>query len=129
MSAQPMEKRGFMRVPFNTEVEVRVQGRIIRSQEGINISMSGIRLTSGDAVPPAGEPCEVAINLGAEEDPVIITAKGKMVRARPGDIAVEFTEIDINSYQHLQNLIVNNAADPERAEQEFATHWGIRKPQ
>ncbi len=128
MIAQSTEKRGFSRVPFNTEVEVRAQGRIIRSREGINVSMSGIRLSTREAIPPAGTPCQVTIVLGGSADPVSIHAKGKMVRFQEGSLAVEFTELDIDSYHHLQQLIVNNADDPERAEQEFAAHWGIRKP-
>jgi hypothetical protein len=128
MVAQLTEKRGFSRVPFNTEVEVRAQGRSIRSREGIDISMSGIHLSTRETVPPAETPCQVRIALGGSENPVIIDAKGKMVRSREGSLAVEFTELDLDSYQHLQQLIVNNAVDPERAEQEFSAHWGIRKP-
>lgn len=128
MVAQLTEKRGFSRVPFNTEVEVQVQDRSIRSRDGINISMSGIRLSTREAIPPAETPCQVRIALGGSENPIIIDAKGKMVRSQEGSLAVEFTELDLDSYHHLQQLIVNNAADPERAEQEFSAHWGIRKP-
>ncbi len=128
MVSQLTEKRGFSRVPFNTEVEVRAEGRSIRSQEGIDVSMSGIRLSTREAIPPAGAPCQVTIVLGESENPVIIGAKGKMVRSQEGSLAVEFIELDIDSYQHLQQLIVSNAEDHERAEQEFAAHWGIRKP-
>jgi len=128
MPAKSTEKRGFSRVPFNTEVEVRVQGRSIRSQEGINISMSGIRLSTREAIPPAEAPCQVTIILGGSENPVIINAKGKIVRTQAGSLAVEFSELDLDSYHHLQQLIVSNADDPERAEQEFSVHWGIRKP-
>jgi hypothetical protein len=129
MVAQSTEKRGFSRVPFNTQVEVRAKGRLIRSQEGVNISMSGIRLTTAEAIPPAETPCQVTIVLGGMEHPVIIEAKGKMVQSQEGSLAVEFTELDLDSYHHLQQLIINNADDPERAEQEFTAHWGIRKPQ
>ena len=128
MSSQATEKRGFSRVPFNTEVEVRAQGRSIQSQEGINISMSGIRMSTREVVPPEEAPCQVTINLGGQDKPVLINAKGKMVRYGAGSLAVEFTQIDPESYHHLQQLIVNNADDSERAEREFFAHWGIRKP-
>jgi len=128
MSSQSTEKRGFNRVPFNTEVEVRVQDRSIRSKEGINISMSGIRISTREVVPPEEAPCQVTINLGGQANPVLINAKGKMVRSGAGSLAVEFTQIDPASYHHLKQLIVNNADDSERAEREFSTHWGIRKP-
>jgi hypothetical protein len=128
MVARSSEKRGFSRVPFNAEVEVRVYGRSIRSQEGIDISMSGIRLLTREPIPPAETSCQVTIALGGPENPVMIDAKGKMVRSQKGSLAVEFIELDIDSYHHLQQVIVSNADDHERAEKEFAAHWGIRKP-
>jgi hypothetical protein len=128
MNARPMEKRGFIRVPFKTDVEVRVQGRSIRSQGGLNISMSGIRLSTGEVLPPPETPCQVTIMLGTSEEPVIIEAKGKTIRSQAGSLAVEFSELELDSYHHLQQLIINNADDPKSAEQEFLAHWGIRLP-
>jgi hypothetical protein len=128
MASGPNEKRGFIRVPFNTTVEVRVQDRVIQSQEGVNISMSGLRLSTREAIPPAGVPCQVTINLGGSENPIRIEAKGTTVRSHGGGLAVKFIDLDLDSYQHLRQLIVNNAGDPDRAEQEFGAHWGIRKP-
>jgi hypothetical protein len=128
MVAGPIEKRGFIRVHFNTTVEVKVQDRVIRSQEGINISMGGVRLSTSEAIPPAEVPCQVTINLGDPEDPIRINAKGMTVRSQGQSLAVKFIDLDIDSYQHLRQLIVNNADDPDRAEKEFATHWGIREP-
>jgi hypothetical protein len=128
MAAGPIEKRGFIRVPFNTTVEVRVPGRVIRSQEGINISMSGVRLSTPEVIRPAKVPCQVTINLGGSESPIRIDAMGTTIRSRAGSLAVKFIDLDLDSYQHLRQLIVNNTDDPDRAEQEFAAHWGIRKP-
>jgi hypothetical protein len=128
MTAGPIEKRGFIRVHFNTTVEVKVQDRVIRSQEGINISLSGVRLSTREVIPPAEVPCQVTINLGDSENPIRINAKGTTVRSQGESLAVKFIDLDIDSYQHLRQLIVNNADDPDRAEQEIAAHWGIREP-
>jgi hypothetical protein len=128
MTTGSSEKREFIRVPFNTIVEVRVQDRVIRSHEGINISMGGVRLSVPDAIPPAGAPCTVTINLGGSENPIHIDVKGTIVRSRGRSLAVKFIDLDIDSYQHLRQLIVNNADDPDRAELEFVAHWGTRKP-
>lgn len=122
------ERRGFIRVPFNTGVEVESLGRMIRSQEGINLSMSGIRVSTGEALPPAGAPCRVKIILQASESRLVIEAGGKVVRSGPGSLAAEFMELDPDSYHHLRQIILNNADDPEKAEKEFAAHWGIREP-
>jgi hypothetical protein len=128
MTAGPTEKRKFIRVPFNTTVEVRVQDRVIRSCEGINISMGGVGLSTRDPIPPADAPCQVTINLGGSVNPVRIDARGTIARSLRGSLAVKFIDLDLDSYQHLRQLIVNNADDPDRAELEFVAHWGTRKP-
>jgi hypothetical protein len=124
----PGDKREFIRVPFTTEVEIQAGDRTIGSTSGIDISLSGLRLSTDRAVPPAGTPCEARIILHAFEERVVIQAKGTVIRIGPGWVAVEFTELDLDSYHHLRQLVLNNAADPERADREFAAHWGIRRP-
>jgi hypothetical protein len=129
MQKREDDRRGFVRVPFNTEVEVDVQGKVLRSREGINLSMSGIRLDLGEPIPSPGTPCRVKIILQASANRVTLGANGKVVRSAPGSLAVEFSELDVDSYHHLRNLILNNTDEPEKAEREFASHWGIRPPQ
>jgi len=85
MTAGPIEKRAFIRVPFNTSLEVRVEDRVIRSREGINISMGGACLATREAILPVGAPCRVTINLGGLENPVRIEVKGTTVRSRGGE--------------------------------------------
>lgn len=128
MTTSSSDKRGFIRIPFNTEVEVRLQGLTIRSSEGVNLSMSGLRLNTGDELPAGGSACHVKLHLRAVEKGMLIEADGRIIRSGPGSLAIEFTELDPDSYYHLRQLILNNAADPDKAEKEFTAHWGIRPP-
>ncbi len=67
--------------------------------------------------------------LGLEDDGtarIVIKATGTVVRSEPGTLAVHFTEIDPESYQHLSRLILLNTGEPEKAEREFLEHAGIR---
>jgi hypothetical protein len=127
MTAQQEERRGFVRVPFNTEVVIEGEGKTIQSREGINLSMSGIRILTSDSIPPPGSPCQVKILLQAAESRLPIEARGMVVRSEPGFLAVQFTELDLDGYHHLRQIILNNTDEPEKAEREFATHWGIRE--
>ncbi len=128
MTDQPEEKREFVRVPFKMGTTVRTRDRTIWSSNTLDISMNGLRIATSETVPPEGTLCEIEIVLAESPAPVIIEARGAIVRSVAGTLAVHFSEIDIDSYEHLQQLILNNAKDPERAEHEFNTHWGIRKP-
>lgn len=129
MENQHQDRRGFTRIPFHTEVEVRAGSSIARSKDGFDVSMSGLSLAveSVDAAVFApGVPCEIRILLSASAEQVPIEARGVIIRSEPGNLAVEFSELDLDSYQHLRLLILNNTAEPEKAEREFASHWGIK---
>jgi hypothetical protein len=128
MDTRPWEKREFVRVPFTTEAEIQIGDLSIRSSSGINISLNGLRLATEQSVADEGGPCIIKIVLKAFNHHVIIEAQGQVARTGPGYLAAKFTELDPDSYHHLRQLIINNADDPLRAEEEFDAHWGIRRP-
>lgn len=121
------DRRGFVRVPFNTQALVVAGDKTVQSRDGIDISMSGIRIQcEGQADFRLGAPCEVKVMLVAAEQAVTIEAKGTIVRSDTTCLGIRFDEIDLDSYHHLKQLILHNTTEPERAEQEFNAHWGIR---
>jgi hypothetical protein len=122
------ERREFIRVPFSTEIEVRTPGRTIRSSDSLNVSMNGLRFTTTEPAPEEGTPCQIRLVLSGGDPRAEIEAKGIIVRSAPGDLAVHFTELEVDGYQHLCQLILNNTDDPDQAERELAAHWGIRGP-
>lgn len=128
MTNSESDRRGFIRVPFKTEVEIEVDTHVIKSDAQINVSMSGLYLPLSSSTPDPGTSCRVVIILKAFDNRLSIEATGKIIRSNPGSLAVEFTGLDIDSYTHLRQLILNNTEDPEKAEQEFIAHWGIKRP-
>ncbi len=125
--AGPGKKERLSRVPFTTEVEIQIGDLSIRSSSVINISLNGLRLETEQSVAGEGSPCTIRIILMAFDHHVVIEAQGCVARTGPGYVAVEFAELDPDSYLHLRQLIIN-ADDPVRAEEEFDAHWGIRRP-
>ena len=121
------ERRNFTRIPFNTEVEIEAGGNRIRSQEGVNVCLSGLHLSTDVLLAP-DTPCRITIFLQASGNKLAIEAAGKVVRSAPGSLAVTFTELDLDSYQHLRLLILNNTEQAEQAEQEFRTFLKTRMP-
>ncbi len=128
MAANSGNRREFIRIPFNTEVIIDAGDSVIRSKKGLNVSMNGIHLSSVASILAPGTSCHVALHLQGVEDGVKIEASGKIIRSAPNDLAIEFTDLDLDSYQHLRLLILNNTDEPEKAEKEFYAHWGIRRP-
>ncbi len=131
MTGKHDERRGFVRVPFNTEVALSAGDWSLRAASGIDVSMSGLHITGLDrtdaAKPLPGTAVSVSIHLQATGHRALIEAEGRIIRSEPGELAVEFIEIELDGYQHLRQLILNNADDPGRAERQFNEHRGIRR--
>ena len=131
MTSRQDDKREFVRVPFNTEVEISTGGWLVRSDHGIDVSMNGIRLSSIDPAsgphPLPGTPCKATIHLHASDSGFVIEADGTIIRSEPGCMAVEFEDIDLDSYERLRQLILSNSDDVEIAEHQFEEHQGIRR--
>jgi len=50
-----------------------------------------------------------------------------IVRSDQDGMGVEFTEMPLESYDHLRKMVLLNATDPERVEQEFRDHIGLKR--
>jgi hypothetical protein len=120
------DRRAFGRVPFRVDTTVRTRDRTIRSSSTLDISMNGLRISIREAAPPAGTPCEITIMLSGGRPAAVFEARGSIVRSEHGTLAVHLTEMDLDSYQHLRQIVINNALDPERAEREISERKGIR---
>jgi len=56
-----------------------------------------------------------------------IEANGYVVRSLIDGMAIEFTElIGLESWDHLRNLVLYNAEEPIRAQEQFAAHVGLK---
>lgn len=122
------ERREFVRVPFSAETTIRAEGTVFTSCSSLDISLNGLLLSTTKPALQDGMVCDVEIALKGAEPPAIIAARGSIARSSPGTLAIHFIEIDLDGYQHLQQLILNNTEHPEQAEREFRSHHGIRKP-
>ena len=121
------DRREFVRVPFDTRAEVQIDGKVIRSTGAIDVSLSGLRISADCGDFPAGALCTARIYLNASGAEALIEAKGIVARCEDGTLVVRFTELDLDGYQHLRQLILYNTNDSEKAEQQFLSHWGLKR--
>ncbi len=120
------EGREFSRVPFQTSVCLKTGGQEYQASSTRDISMKGMFLVG---VPPLtlGSECEVLLQLKGVEPPVEIRLHGKIQRLEETGCAVQFDQIPLESYEHLQNLVRLNAQDPSKLELEMGRHVGLNR--
>ena len=122
------EHREFTRVPIKVWVEIRAGDRVIKTHETHDLSMTGISLK------PQGPPlavdmeCQVSVFLEGVEPRIHVDMKGRVGRSTDQELAVEFKEIDLESYEHLTNLVrYNSHQDAETVDKELGEHTGIKR--
>ena len=112
-----MEKRNTIRVPFHVRAIVKHKDRSIDGDVE-NLSTGGMLLHTGEKI-PVDEPVHVSIYLYGSSSHLALEISGMVVRGSARGLAVKFTELDLDSFIHLRNIISRNAFDDEKIIKEF----------
>ncbi|HHN74722.1 MAG TPA: PilZ domain-containing protein [Acidobacteria bacterium] len=116
--------RAFTRVPVHLAVDVVWEGGRRHFECTRDLCMKGVYVMDPETL-PEGTSCEVTLWLGEGE--VRLTLAGKVVRSEAQGMAIEFLEMPVESYEHLQRLVLYNSNDVAQVERELKEHCGIRE--
>jgi len=106
-----MEKRKYRRVSFHVMATVQA-GNINASGMVDNLSMKGMFLNTKESL-PNGSLLDISIILSGTSSLLSIKAKGLAVRQTDLGIAIEFREMDLDSFVHLKSVVALNTDDPD----------------
>ncbi len=124
--ASGMNQREFTRIRSAVAIDcIFADGR---TQAGTtrDVSLNGCYIAEGEA-PPESTPCSAVLYLDGRGGAVQVRAHALVVRSRSQGFALHFLElVELESYEHLRNLIRYNADDPDQADSEFSSHLGLR---
>lgn len=91
--------------------------------EVVDLSMSGVFLRSTTLL-PMGTRCQLSILLGHFKHELPIITEGTVVRTDKDGVALRFESVKVESTAPLQQVIVENADDPEQVHMEISSHGG-----
>jgi PilZ domain len=117
-------RRDFTRVTTGVGAEIIVGGRTTFGTVQ-DVSLNGVFVQCSDSL-PVGSQCGVNIILQGTQAPMRVSEKGRVTRANDTGMAIEFDEVDVDSFAHLRNLVLFNAPDATAIEEEFEESVGIR---
>ncbi len=122
-----MNQREFTRVRTAVPLDcVFADGRT-QSGTTTDLSLNGCYISEGE-VPPEGAPCTVVLHLDGRGGAIQVRAHALVVHSRSAGFALHFLElVELESYEHLRNLVRYNATDPDQADLEFDSHLGLRR--
>ena len=118
--------REFSRIGIPMTATLSVDGDKTVSGKVVNISLSGVELCT-EHNRSLGDHTQIEVQFGYPGNELSIQAEGKIVRITSDSLAVNFESIELESYEHLKNLIAFNADNTVQVEKEFSEHLGLHR--
>lgn len=91
-----------------------------------NLSVRGCHVSTFDPL-PAGGRYHLTLFVEDDEQALHFHVEARIVRSDSEGMGVEFMEMPLESYEHLRNMVLLNATDPEQVEREFRAHIGLKR--
>ncbi|MDA8163846.1 MAG: PilZ domain-containing protein [Desulfobacteraceae bacterium] len=110
-------RRQHRRVTFQTAIDLGLAGRRFENCQTRDLSLRGVFVVGADG--QEGEEGEVVLHLTGASSDLALKMKGKVVRVEARGIALRFSEIDLDSFTHLKNIIYYNTEDPDVLQEEW----------
>ena len=114
------EKRKNTRVPFHTTITVRFPDKTFDHCETQDLSLKGVFVKGVTGSRAEGDRCELSLHLSGSSSNLSLHMNGEVVRVKKDGIGLHFSEIDLDSFFHLKNIIYYNTEDPDILGEEFS---------
>lgn len=112
-----MEKRRYRRVAFQAMAGVQA-GQTTFSGMVDNLSMKGMFILTKEIV-QLGIPLEISLVLSGTSSLLSIKLTGFALRQTDTGVAIEFQEMDVDSFIHLRNIVALNSGDADACYDEY----------
>jgi hypothetical protein len=84
----------------------------------MDLSTGGMLFQTDGAI-PVDEVVQVSLFLYGTSSNLSLNISGKVVRKSESGTAIKFTELDLDSFIHLRNIVSRNAFDEQKIVMEF----------
>ncbi len=119
------EQRGRIRAKYDTSIKIITSNKTITSDHTRDISLNGISVITTEKL-PLGTQCELELTLNSQVANLTLKLRGDVVREMEDGFAINFNEMDIETYQHLKNIVLYNTEDPESFLQQCQERPGFK---
>ncbi|MFH1091513.1 MAG: PilZ domain-containing protein [Pseudomonadota bacterium] len=114
------DNRKRKRVNFRTRVHLKDGDRQMTGLPSRDLSLKGLYIETGENLALDTE-VEIYLELSGASPDLELHMKGRVVRQDPGGLAVDFVEVDLDSFSHLRNIVLYNSEDPAEVDQELVS--------
>jgi len=112
------ERRKNTRVDFHTIVDVSFADAAYVACPTENLSTKGVFV---DNIPgrALGDACSIVLKLAGSSPELSLSMTGEVVRLVGDGIGIHFSEMDLDSFSHLRQIVYYNSDDPDHITEDF----------
>lgn len=101
------ERREYARVGFRTVIDLTFPDQEFHHCETRDLSVAGTFI-AGLRDRQRGTFCHVILHLSGESSDLLLKMRGEVVRIENGGVAIQFVDVDPDSFFHLKNIVYLN---------------------
>lgn len=110
---ESQERRTTQRVQLHAVVNIKIDDQLLAAGTDLrDISLDGININIQQQV-PLNRICDLEIVITGPSSDLKLRTKGRILRQDANGAAVKFTELDIDTYLHLKNIVLYHRS-PDR---------------
>lgn len=122
------EKRRHTRVVFTRTVRLSVNDSVLGEFPARNLSMGGLFIDNSTLADVVDGECELELHEKGEHSSLILKFSAKVVRVEQAGVAIEFTDMEDDSFMFLQTMVLYASDDPIGIAKDFLEDCPLVSP-
>ena len=114
------DQRKRTRVNFKSVVNLKSGDNELNGLATRDLSLKGLYVET-DQLLDMDAPVAITLELSGSSSSIQLSMKGIVARVDKAGMAIDFTEVDLDSFYHLRNIVLYNSGDPAEVEAEIAS--------
>jgi hypothetical protein len=112
------ERRHYSRVTFDRTAWLKAHGKRQQFDKTRNLSMGGVCI-QGQSKFNTGDICDFELHDEGRHSCRVVKFCARVIRSKDDSLALQFVDMDVDSYNYLQTMVLYHAEDPLEVATEF----------
>lgn len=108
------------RVQYKTAVTLFTPDKKLENLSSRDLSLKGVYVETKDSL-PIGTEVQIVVDLAGSTSLLSLRMVGQVARLDDEGMGLDFSEVDLDSFFHLRNIVLYNAEDPAEVDDELVT--------
>jgi hypothetical protein len=119
------ETRARSRSHYVAQMSLITPEKTIDGVMACNISLKGIYVKTNETLSQNTE-CEIKLELPGSKPTIVLRISGEILRVEEGGIGILFKQMDLETFEHLKQIVLTNSSEPDKFLKECEDRPGFK---